>query len=102
METGDIILSRQRTKKVLIRLCGCTGLSAPLLFAYGKNGFSHDMAHLKAKNAIIMGVIPFSLPALSMKPISYRACKSGCQQNLLRGVSAWWIASSRTDKMGIR
>ena len=30
-----IILSRQWTTKVLIRLCGCAGWSAPLLFAYG-------------------------------------------------------------------
>ena len=31
-----IILSRQRTTKVLIRLRGCAGWSAYLLFAYGK------------------------------------------------------------------
>ena len=30
-----IILSKQRTTKVLIRLRGCAGWSAPLLFAYG-------------------------------------------------------------------
>ena len=40
-----IILSRWRTTKVLIRLCICTGWSAPLLFAYGINRFSHDVAH---------------------------------------------------------
>ena len=34
-ETRDIILSRQRTTKVLIRLRGCTGWSEPLLFTYG-------------------------------------------------------------------
>ena len=33
------ILSRQRTTKALIRLCECTGWSAPLLFAYGTTGF---------------------------------------------------------------
>ena len=31
----DIILSKQRTTKALIRLRGCAGSSAPLLFAYG-------------------------------------------------------------------
>ena len=41
-----IILSRQRTTKALIRLLGCAGWSAPLLFAYGIKGFSHDVAHL--------------------------------------------------------
>ena len=40
IETADIILSRQQTIKVLIRLCGCAGWSAPLLFAYGINRFS--------------------------------------------------------------
>ena len=30
----DIILSKQRTTKALIRLRGCAGWSAPLLFAY--------------------------------------------------------------------
>ena len=33
-ETRDITLSRQRTTKALIRLRGCAGWSAPLLFAY--------------------------------------------------------------------
>ena len=40
-----IILSGQRTKTVLIRLHECAGWSAPLLFAYGKSRFSHDVAH---------------------------------------------------------
>ena len=43
IETRDIILSRQRTTKVLIRLHGCAGLSAPLLFAYSINRFSHGV-----------------------------------------------------------
>ena len=41
-----IILSRQRTIEVLIRLCGCAGWSAPLLFAFGINRFSHDVVHI--------------------------------------------------------
>ena len=44
VETRDIILSSQRTTKALIRLRGCTGWSAPLLFAYGISRFSHDVA----------------------------------------------------------
>ena len=35
------MLSRQRTTRVLIKLRGFAGLSAPLLFAYGINRFSH-------------------------------------------------------------
>ena len=39
----------QRTTKALIRLRGCAGWSVPLLFAYGINRFSHDVAHLCVK-----------------------------------------------------
>ena len=39
-ETRDIILSRQRKTKVLIRLCECVGWCEPLLFAYGINRLS--------------------------------------------------------------
>ena len=49
IETGDIILPRQRTIKVLIRLRGCVGWSAPLLFAHGINRFSHDVAQITIK-----------------------------------------------------
>ena len=44
--SGCILLSKQRTTKALIRLRGCAGCSAPLLFAYGINRFSHDVAQL--------------------------------------------------------
>ena len=40
IETQDIILSSQRTRKALIILRGCAGWSAPLLFAFGKTGFT--------------------------------------------------------------
>ena len=42
-----ITLSRQWTTKALIRLRGWAGWSAPLLFAYGKNRFSHDVPQIK-------------------------------------------------------
>ena len=41
-----IILYRQRTTKALSRLHGCAGWSAPLLFAYVINRFSHGEAHI--------------------------------------------------------
>ena len=41
-----IILSRQRTRKALIRQRGCAGISAHLVFAYGINRFSHDVAQI--------------------------------------------------------
>ena len=47
IETRGIILSRQWTTKAMIRLRKCAGWSAPLLFAYGINRFSHDVAHLE-------------------------------------------------------
>ena len=39
-------VSRQRITKALIRLHGCAGWSAPLLFTYSINRFSHYMAHM--------------------------------------------------------
>ena len=38
--------TKQRPTKLLFRLCGCTVWSQPLLFTYGINRFSHDVAHL--------------------------------------------------------
>ena len=51
IETRGIILSRQRTTKVLISLRG----SAPLLFTYGINRFSHDVAHMTTNRLILRG-----------------------------------------------
>ena len=42
----SVKLSRQRTKKALIRRRGCAGWFAPFLFAYGINMFSHDVAQI--------------------------------------------------------
>ena len=42
----DIILSKQRKTKALIRLRGCAGWSALLLFAYDIDTFSHGLAHI--------------------------------------------------------
>ena len=47
IETRDIILSKQRKTKVLIRLRGCADWFAPLLFAYCINRFSHDVAQFQ-------------------------------------------------------
>ena len=61
IETRGIILSRQRTTKAPVRLLGCAGWSAPLLFAYGISNFSHDVAHLRVFNGA-------ALIELSKKP----------------------------------
>ena len=46
-KTRGIILSWQRTTKALIRLRGCAGWSAPLLFAYGiRHIFSWPSSHV--------------------------------------------------------
>ena len=42
---SNMILSNKRITKALIRLHGCAGWSAPLLFANIKDGFSHVEAH---------------------------------------------------------
>ena len=52
IETTYIILSKQRITKALIRLRGCAGWSVSLLFAYGKNRFSHDIAQLLCLNGV--------------------------------------------------
>ena len=46
------ILPRQWTTKALIRLRRWARWSAPLLFAYGINRFSHDMAHFKTGSSL--------------------------------------------------
>ena len=43
-----MILSNKRITKVLIRLRGCTGWSAPLLFANKEDMFSCNEAHISA------------------------------------------------------
>ena len=47
------LLSRQRTTKALIRLRGCADWSAPLLFIYDKNEFSHDVAHFRINRSYL-------------------------------------------------
>ena len=49
-----IIVSRERTTKALNRLRTCAGWSVPLLFAYDKNVFSHDVTHIMAINLLII------------------------------------------------
>ena len=47
------LLFRQRTTKALIRLRGCAGWSAPLLFTYDKNRFSYDVAHFQINRSYL-------------------------------------------------
>ena len=46
LTSSGIILSWQRTTKAQTRLRGCAGWSVPLLFAYGKSRFCHDLAQI--------------------------------------------------------
>ena len=55
---GLILLFRQQTRKVLIRLYGCVGWSAPL-FIYSINRFSHNMAHTVLNLIILQCLIEF-------------------------------------------
>ena len=48
VETRGFVLSMQRITKALIRLLECAGWPASLLFSYGINRFSHDVAHIKS------------------------------------------------------
>ena len=66
IETRGIIhvLSKQRTTNMLIRLRRCRGCSAHL-FAYGKNRFSHDLAHIQQnKNDFLLDKLEFVLDAI--------------------------------------
>ena len=49
----SIILPRQWITKALIRLSGCAGWSAALLFAYGKSRFSPDVAQTNCGSSVI-------------------------------------------------
>ena len=67
IETRSIVLSRQRTTKVLIRLRECAGWSVPLLFAYGINRFFHDVAHiLITPNWSIGEIVLYSILCLNV------------------------------------
>ena len=67
IESRSIILSRQRTTKVLIRLRECADWSAPLLFAYGINRFSHDVAHiLITPNWLVGEIVLYSILCLNV------------------------------------
>ena len=46
LATIGIILAKQRTTQLLIRLCACTVWTEPLLFTYDINRFSHYVTHL--------------------------------------------------------
>ena len=46
MVSLDMIISNKRITKVLIRLCGCAGLSVPLLFAKLEEKFASVEAHM--------------------------------------------------------
>ena len=58
LATIGIILPKQQTTKLLIRLCGYTVWSEPLLFTYGINRLSHDVAHLIPNMVTFRRLIP--------------------------------------------
>ena len=56
-------LYRQGIKR-LIRLRGCAGLSAPLLFAYNKVRFSQNWVHISfIGKQICMSTVKYKLPS---------------------------------------
>ena len=81
-ETRDITLSRQRTTKALIRLRGCAGWSAPLLFAY-------DIRHFFSWPELILG---FSMSRLMTKPTKWHVRTAKTQISL--GIRPVWSESS--------
>ena len=65
---------------MLIRLHGCAGWSAPLLFAYGKNRFSHDVAQMTNWTASS----EFGTYSLCEQRTFRRACASAQSRQNLR------------------
>ena len=77
METRGIILSKQRTIKVLIRLRRCV----PLLFTYGINRFSDDVAQILMSSNYKQQIFfcdlvlrPFNIISFISSHFSYRLC----------------------------
>ena len=66
IETRGIILSRHRATKALIRLRGYASWSAPSLFTYGINRFSHDVAHWRQTFTLIR--------CISSSSVEYKIC----------------------------
>ena len=78
---------------MLIRLRGCAGWSASLLFAYAKNGFSQDAAQTKSTFRVVSRFVAWiHMSRLMTKPTMWL-----CAQRRLR--SAW--ASAKSDQ-GLR
>ena len=71
------ILSRQQTTKALIRLHGCAGWSAPLLFAYGITGFL--MMWLICKAMLFMSCCEFVCLCwgLTSQSTIFQSCRDG-------------------------
>ena len=104
-----IILSMQWTTKALIRLRGCAGWSAPLLFASGKSRCSHDEAQLlfwvniyKEYNIDMdADFLPFPIFIYNLlfTKNSYFYDASSCGQHYLQYIHNRWGLRIRTPSM---
>ena len=79
--SSGITLYRQRTIKALIRLRGCAGWSAPLLFAYGINRFAHDAAQIKAPNTCLI-----------LSTIRHNCCAPSVQRPIFFSLQFFYLA----------
>ena len=62
MASVDMILSNKRITKVLTRLHGCAGWSAPLLFANPEDMFSRVEAHKRGISSGFELLVKKSIP----------------------------------------
>ena len=69
------MLSWKRTTKMLH---GCAGWSAPLLFAYGINRFSHDVAHFVVKGLSVCLFSSCSVPGIKGRIGKYLHSRQEC------------------------
>ena len=79
------------TTKPLMILLGCEGLSAPLLFAYGMNRFSHEVAHMRREEFNKVNLLNQFEPSRDkINKMSVRPAKT----QISLGISPVWSESS--------
>ena len=75
-------------------MCGCAGWSAHLLFAYGKNRFSHDVAHLVLLMCIgDLCLVMSSLPCYNFHYVKNCVKNFHCVKNCFRLHLKWQAAN---------
>ena len=90
----DIIQARQQTTKVLIRLLGCAGWSAPLLFAYDvRQVFSWRSSYVLAWKSFRKGGLCYFFWHVFVIKFDFQISLYFVGTKEERGITAWHIPS---------